>query len=175
MKKQLLTFPTERFETLILVIRGEKVILDADLAKLYGVSTKALNQAVRRNDSRFPEDFLFSLTAKEKEEVVTNCDHLRKLKFSRTLPNAFTEHGAIMVANVLNSERAVEAGVQVVRAFVKLRNMLASNANLARKLNELEKRYDHQFKIVFDAIRQLMTPPASKPKQIGFRSRALKK
>jgi len=175
MKRQLLAFPIERVETLILVIRGEKVILDADLAKLYGVSTKALNQAVRRNDSRFPEDFLFSLTAKEKEEVVTNCDHLRKLKFSRTLPNAFTEHGAIMAANVLNSERAVEAGVQVVRAFVKLRNLLASNANLARKLNELEKRYDHQFKIVFDAIRQLMTPPASKPKQIGFRSRALKK
>jgi hypothetical protein len=128
MKKQLLAFPIERVETLILVIRGEKVILDADLAKLYGVSTKALNQAVRRNDSRFPADFLFSLTAKEKEEVVTNCDHLRKLKFSRTLPNAFTEHGAIMAANVLNSERAVEAGVQVVRAFVKLRNMLASNA-----------------------------------------------
>ena len=175
MKKQLSASPIERVETLILVIRGEKVILDADLAKLYGVSTKALNQAVRRNASRFPEDFLFSLTAKEKEEVVTNCDHLRKLKFSRTLPNAFTEHGAIMAANVLNSERAVEAGVQVVRAFVKLRNMLASNANLSSKLNELEKRYDHQFKIVFDTIRQLMTTPASKPKQIGFRSRALKK
>jgi len=126
MKKQLLTFPIERVETLILVIRGQKVILDADLAKLYGVSTKALNQAVRRNDSRFPEDFLFSLTAKEKEEVVTNCDHLRKLKFSRTLPNAFTERGAIMAANVLNSERAVESGVQVVRAFVKLHDMLAS-------------------------------------------------
>jgi ORF6N domain len=160
---------------LILVIRGEKVILDADLAKLYGVSTKALNQAVRRNRSRFPEDFLFSLTAREKEKVVTNCDHLRKLKFSRTLPNAFTEHGAIMAANVLNSERAVEAGVQVVRAFVKLRKMLASNANLARKLNDLEKRYDHQFKIVFEAIRQLMAPSASNPNQIGFRPRALKK
>ena len=175
MKKQLLAFPIERVENLILVIRGEKVILDADLAKLYGVSTKALNQAVRRNRSRFPADFLFPLTAKEKEKVVTNCDHLRKLKFSRTLPNAFTEHGAIMAANVLNSERAVEAGLQVVRAFVKLRQMLASNANLARKLNDLEKRYDHQFKIVFEAIRQLMAPSASNPKQIGFRSRALKK
>ncbi len=159
MKKQLLAFPIERVENLILVIRGEKVILDADLAKLYGVSTKALNQAVRRNHSRFPAD----------------CDHLRKLKFSRTLPNAFTEHGAIMAANVLNSERAVEAGLQVVRAFVKLRQMLASNANLARKLNDLEKRYDHQFKIVFEAIRQLMAPSASNPKQISFRSRALKK
>jgi len=93
MKKQLLAFPIERVESLILVIRGEKVILDADLAKLYGVSTKALNQAVRRNHSRFPADFLFPLTAKEKEKVVTNCDHLRKLKFSRTLPNAFTERG----------------------------------------------------------------------------------
>jgi len=102
MKKQVSASPIERVETLILVIRGEKVILDADLAKLYGVSTKALNQAVRRNASRFPEDFLFSLTAQEKEEVVTNCDHLRKLKFSRTLPNAFTEHGAIMAAKVLN-------------------------------------------------------------------------
>ncbi len=97
--------------------------MDADLAKLYGVSTKALNQAVRRNASRFPEDFLFSLTAKEKEEVVTNCDHLRRLRFSRTLPNAFTEHGAIMAANVLNSERAVEAGVNSSNEFSPRRNV----------------------------------------------------
>jgi len=122
-EKQVLASPIERVETLILVIRGEKVILDADLAKLYGVSTKALNQAVRRNASRFPEDFLFSLTAKEKEEVVTNCDHLRRLRFSRTLPNAFTEHGAIMAANVLNSERAVEAGVNSSNEFSPRRNV----------------------------------------------------
>lgn len=118
---------------------------------------------------------MFQLTEAEKAEVVANCDHLKKLKFSPNLPNAFTEHGAIMAANVLNSERAVQASVQVVRAFLKLRQMLASNANLAHKLNEMEGKYDRQFKVVFDAIRQLMTPPPAKRELIGFRPKALKK
>jgi len=127
------------------------------------------------NRGRFPDDFMFQLTSDEKADVVANCDHLKKLKFSPNLPYAFTEHGTIMAANVLNSERAVQASVEVVRAFVKLRQMLVSNTELARKLNKLEGKYDRQFKIVFDAIRQLMSPPLSGRKQIGFRSRPVKK
>jgi hypothetical protein len=144
-------------------------MLDADLAELYGVGTKVFNQAVKRNAERFPEDFMFQLTPPEKAEVVTNCDHLAKLKFSSTLPYAFTEHGAIMAASVLNSPRAVETSVQVVRAFVRLRQMLSSNAELSRKLATLEKKYDIQFKVVFEAIRELMTPLEPKKKRpIGF-------
>ena len=127
----------ERIENRILLIRGQKVMIDADLAELYGVPTRVLNQAVKRNSERFPEDFMFSLTPDEKPEVVTNCDHLARLKFSSSLPFAFTEHGAIMAANVLNSQRAVEASVYVVRAFVRQREMIASNKELTAKLNEL--------------------------------------
>ncbi|MCX5867200.1 MAG: ORF6N domain-containing protein, partial [Proteobacteria bacterium] len=151
--------PIEQIESKILLIRGQKVILDVDLAELYGVPTKVLNQAVKRNRRRFPPDFLFRLTQKEKEKVVTNCDHLRKLRFSSTLPSAFTEHGAVMAASVLNSDKAIEVSVQVVRAFIKIRRILASHAGLARKLNELERKYDAQFRVVFDAIRELMSPP----------------
>ncbi len=151
-----------------------EVILDADLAALYGVSTKRLNEQVKRNRGRFPDDFMFQLTIDEKAEVVANCDHLRKLKFSPTLPYAFTEHGAIMAANVLNSERAVQASVEVVRAFVKVRLMLTSNTELSRRLDDLESKYDRQFKVVFDAIRQLMSSPDPGRKQIGFRSRPVK-
>lgn len=152
--------PIERVERAILMIRGEKVILDSDLAALYGVPTKALNQAVKRNRRRFPADFMFRLTRQERAEVVTNCDHLQGLKFSAGLPNAFTEPGAIMAASVLNSERAVQVSVAVVRAFVRLRKLLATHADLARKLDAMEKKYDGQFRVIFDAIRRLMTPPA---------------
>ena len=143
-------------------------MLDLDLAGIYGVTTKVLNQAVKRNASRFPADFMFQLTEMEKSEVVTNCDHLARLKFSPHLPYAFSEHGALMLANVLNSARAAQTSVQVVRVFVRLRQMLASNAELARKLELLEKKYDAQFKVVFDAIRQLMSPPARPNREIGF-------
>jgi len=160
--------PIEIIEKKILLIRGEKVMLDSDLAELYGVPTKAFNQAVKRNKERFPDDFMFQLTKIEKDEVVTNCDHLARLKFSPNLPFAFTEHGAIMAATILNSPIAVQTSIQVVRTFVRLRQMLASNAELSRKLNALEKKYDAQFKMVFDAIRQLMTPPDPKRRQIGF-------
>jgi DnaJ-domain-containing protein 1 len=162
--------PVERAERSILLIRGEKVILDADLANLYEVPTKRLNEQVRRNRDRFPPDFMFQLTAREKKEVVANCDHLAKLKFSASLPLAFTEHGAIMAANVLNSPRAIAASVMVVRAFVRLRQILATHADLARKLEELEKRYDSHFQEVFRALRSLMAPPAQdkKRKRIGF-------
>lgn len=156
-------------ERTILLIRGEKVMLDADLAVIYGVSTKALNQAVKRNQERFPEDFMFQLTKSEKEEVVTNCDHLKKLKFSPVLPYVFTEHGAIMLASVLNSPIAVQSSVLVVRAFVKLREIMTTHKDFARKLGDMEMKYDSQFKVVFDAIRQLMAPPVTKKGQIGFK------
>lgn len=159
----------------ILVLRGHRVLLDADLAVLYGVPTKALNQAVRRNKSRFPDDFCFRISDIEKSEVVTICDHLQRLKFSRTTPLAFTEHGAFMAAAVLNSPRAVDMSVYVVRAFVKLREVLASHTELARKLATLEKslatldaRTRRQFEEVYLAIRALMTPPAVKSRPIGF-------
>jgi hypothetical protein len=116
-------------------------MLDADLAALYGVSTKRLNEQVRRNKDRFPGDFVFKLTAGEKAEVVAKCDHLAKLKFSPVLPHAFTEHGAVMLASVLNSKIAVEASIQVVRAFVRLRQMLATHKDLAAKLAELQSRH----------------------------------
>ena len=164
--------PSERIAPLILLVRGQRVIIDAELAALYGVATKALNQAVRRNPERFPEDFMFRLTAIETSEVASICDHLKGLKFSRTLPFAFTEHGAIMAANVLNSSRAVAASVYVVRAFVKLRGMLATHAQLARKLDDLEHRLDgqdHKMAELFEAIRGLMAPPPEpRRKRIGF-------
>ncbi len=162
--------PIERAERSILLIRNQKVMLDADLAELYGIETKRLNEQVKRNRERFPEDFMFQLTAEEKKKVVANCDHLQKLKFSSTLPYAFTEHGALMLANVLKSKRAIETSILVVRAFVRLRQILASHAELARKLEKMEKKYDAQFRVVFDAIRQLMAPPETKPRPIGFRT-----
>jgi hypothetical protein len=168
MDGQMSLVPAERIERAVLLIRGEKVMLDIDLAAIYGVTTKRLNEQVKRNLTRFPSDFMFQLTETEKTEVVANCDHLVKLKFSPYLPYAFTEHGALMLANVLNSERAAQTSVQVVRAFVRLRQMLASNAELARKLAALENKYDAQFKVVFDAIRQLMSPPARPKREIGF-------
>jgi hypothetical protein len=160
--------PYERINRSILVIRGQRVMLDADLATLFNVPTKALNQAVKRNFGRFPKDFMFQLTTAEKAEVVTVCDHLQQLKFSRTLPYAFTEHGAVMLANVLNSSTAVNVSIQIVRAFIKLREAVASHRSLARRMDQLEEKYDSQFKIVFGAIRQLMTPPEPKKRKIGF-------
>jgi hypothetical protein len=151
--------PIERVQQAILVLRGQRVIIDADLARLYGVTTKRLNEQVKRNPDRFPPDFMFQLSVREKAEVVANCDHLKNHKYSPQRPYAFTEHGAIMAANVLNSPKAVKVSVLVVRAFVRLRQLLATHADLARKLAELERKYDHQFKVVFDAIRQLMAEP----------------
>ncbi len=156
----------------ILLIRGEKVIVDADLAEAYGVTTKALNQAIRRNADRFPPDFLFRLTKEEKAEVVTNCDHLEKLKFSPVNPRVFTEHGAIMAASVLNSPRAIEVSVFVVRAFVQLRETLAQHKEIARKIVQLERRlseHDEHIIALVEAIKQLMNPKLPpKKRRIGF-------
>jgi phage regulator Rha-like protein len=170
MNGQMAVVPVERIERAILSIRGEKVMLDSDLAELYGVKTGALNRAVKRNAARFPGDFIFQLTPKEAEILkcqigISSSEHGGR---RRSFPYAFTEHGALMLANVLNSERAAQTSVQVVRAFVRLRQMLASDAELARKLKALEKKYDAQFKVVFDAIRQLMSPPAKPKREIGF-------
>ena len=146
-------------EQRILLIRGERVIVDADLAEVYGVTTKRLNEQVKRNSGRFPGDFVFSLSVDEKREVVANCDHLRKLRYSRSLPYASTEHGAIMAASVLNSERAIEMSVFVVRAFVRLRRYLVEHRELARRLEDLERAlgaHDRQIVAIVEAIRGLM-------------------
>ncbi len=165
--------PTERIEQSILLIRGHKVMFDADLATLYGVTTKRLNEQVKRNHGRFPEDFMFRLT-REEVEVLNRSQFAtssQKHRDPRYAPYAFTEHGTVMLASVLNSPIAVQSSVQVVRAFIRLREILTTHKDLARKLEELEKKYDKQFAVVFDAIRQLMTPPKTKQKPIGFRAK----
>ncbi len=176
-----LAVPT-RIEGRIQMVRGLRVMIDVDLAALYGVPTKRLNEQFKRNRDRFPADFLFQLTGAEKAEVVANCDHLMKLKFSRASPYAFTEHGAIQAANVLASTQAVEMGIYVVRAFVHLREAASVNADLAKRLADLEMKTETleishdtfsrnarlQLKQVFDALRELMTPPEPHKRPIGF-------
>ena len=163
-----MTVPMEPVADRILMIRGHRVMVDTDLADVYGVPTKRLNEQVKRNAGRFPEDFAFRITTEEKLELVAKCDRFSRLKHSTAFPLAFTEHGAIMAANVLNSQRAIEASVYVVRAFVKMREVLASHKELVRRLDEMEGKYDAQFKVVFDAIRGLMEPPAKPRRRIGY-------
>ncbi len=148
--------PKEKIDRAILIIRGQRVMLDSDSAEIYGVKTSRLNEQVKRNRDRFPEDFMFQLTSNEKQQVIANCEHLEKIKYSRTNPYAFTEHGTIMLANVLNTPTAVETSVLIVRAFVKLREFLSSHKELEQKILELESKYDKQFRLIFDAIRELM-------------------
>jgi len=164
------TFPTERIERSIFLLRGQKVMVDDDLAELYEISVKVLNQAVKRNRSRFPEDFMFQLTAEESASLRSQNVTLKtgRGRHRKYLPFAFTEQGVAMLSSVLRSKRAVQVNVEIMRAFVRLRQMLASNAELSRKMDALEKKYDAQFKVVFDAIRQLMTPPEAKKRKIGF-------
>jgi hypothetical protein len=190
--------PVVNVDHSIFLVRGQKVMLDSELAYLYGVETKILNQMVKRNTMRFPEDFMFQLTLEEtdivlKSQIVTSCDkkshnllsyrtNLRSQFVTssskeawggrRYRPYAFTEQGIAMLSSVLNSPRAIAVNIEIMRAFVRLRQLIASHADLARKLAALEKKYDAQFKIVFDAIRELMTPitPADKKREIGFHS-----
>ena len=174
-------------ERVILVLRGQRVMLDADLAALYGVETKELNRAVKRNAVRFPVDFMFQLTEEEADRLRcqfgTSEDDGKsghEPRFlppdrrggRRYLPYAFTEQGVAMLSSVLRSERAALVNIEIMRAFVKLREMLRTNADLAQKLQELEKRYDAQFRIVFEAIRELMEPAATPARRIGFRREA---
>jgi hypothetical protein len=187
MPSRKLTLSDPGIDSLIREIRGQKVILDSDLARVYGVPTKAFNQAVKRNRVRFPKDFMFQLNKEETETLlasrsqnVTASDPKERLRSqfvtsksrggTRYCPHAFTEHGALMAANILTSARAVQMSVFVIRAFVRMRETLLSNADLARKLLALENKYDAQFRIVFDAIRELMEGPPPQPKpRIGFR------
>ena len=171
--------PVKRIESLILVIRGQRVMLDSDLASIYGVKTKVLNQAVKRNQNRFPEDYMFQLTQEEaanlRSQFVTSSSGYGGRRY---LPYAFTEHGAIMAANVLNSGTAVEMSVYVVRAFVRIREFLATHKELAIKFAELERKlatHDRQILEIVKVIKQLMAPPQRKPKKIGFALEKTKK
>jgi aromatic ring-opening dioxygenase LigB subunit len=160
----------EKIERTIVRIRNHRVMLDADLAVLYRVTAKGLNQAVKRNRERFPEDFMFRLTGEELRSLRSQSVTLkrRRGRHRKYLPYAFTEQGVAMPSGVLRSRRAVKVNVEIMRAFVRLRHMLRSNAELARELDQLEAKYDGQFEAVFQAIRQLMAPPAAARKRIGF-------
>jgi hypothetical protein len=165
--------PTEDITRAILTLRGHRVLLDSELAALYGVTTKRLNEQVKRNAKRFPEDFMFRLTRTETEALnrSQNATGSQKHRDPRFPPYGFTEHGAIMAATILNSPRAVEMSLYVVRAFVRLRELLASNTALARKLDELERKYQHHdeaITAILSAIRELTNPPAPKRRSIGF-------
>jgi hypothetical protein len=153
-----LVIPDEIIMGSIILLRGKKVILDTDLAKLYGVPTKRLNEQVKRNIKRFPEHFMFHLTNKEKEQVVATCDHLKKLKYSPFLPYAFTDHGIIMLANVLNNDRAIQISIRITEVFIKMHEVLTSHNELFIKLRELEKkvtRHDEKIILVFEYLKQL--------------------
>lgn len=162
--------PADRIEKAILLIRKQKVMLDADLADLYGVQTKFLVRAVKRNIDRFPADFMFQLSKEEFDDLRFHFGTSSDWGGRRYPPYAFTEQGVAMLSSVLHSQRAVQVNIEIMRAFIRLRQMLASNVELARKLDELEKKYDAQFKEVFEAIRQLMKPPEPKRRPIGFQT-----
>jgi len=161
----------KRIEKRILILRGQKVMLSTDLAELYEVAPKVLVQAVKRNIERFPSDFMFQLDFQEVRRSRSQFVTLNRGQNVKYLPYAFTEQGVAMLSTVLKSKRAVLVNVEIMRAFVRLRQLLASHKDLARKLVALEKKYDSQFRVVFDAIRQLMAPPEPKPRRIGFRAR----
>jgi hypothetical protein len=158
-----------RVERSIRIIRGDKVIFDEDLAELYGIETKKLVQAVRRNIDRFPADFMFQLTNQEFKGLKSQFATTNQWGGRRTPPYAFSEQGVAMLSSVLHSPRAVQVNIEIMRAFVRLRRMLASNAELAERLESLEEKYDDQFRVVFDAIRQLMSSDAAEKESIGFK------
>ena len=162
--------PLEVIEKKILLIAGQKVMLDSDLAALYGVTTKRLNEQVRRNLKRFPSDFIYQLSAEEFESLRSHFATIKigRGKHRKYLPYVFTEQGIAMLSSVLNSDRAIEVNIQIMRTFVKLREMISTHKDLARKLSELEKKYDGQFQIVFEAIRQIIEVEAKPKKKIGF-------
>ncbi len=164
--------PVERIERAIIMLRGQKVLLDMDLAALYGVETRRLNEQVRRNIDRFPGDFMFQLSSEEADSLRSQNATLKNERgqHRKYLPYAFTEQGVAMLSSVLRSPRAVQVNIEIMRAFVRLRQLLHTNAFLARKLAALEQKYDAQFKVVFDAIRLLMAPPARPKRRIGFGS-----
>ena len=168
---QRLLIPDEIVMNKIIMIRGIKVMIDRDLAELYGVTTKRLNEQVKRNIKRFPEDFMFQLTTEEKNEVVAKCDHLVNLKFSTNPPFAFTEHGAVMLASVLNSQRAIEVNIQIVRVFTRIREMLLTHKDILIQLEKIEHKlikHDEDIALIFQYLRQLLNPPQTPRRKIGF-------
>ncbi len=166
-KKELI--PQEIIEGKIFLIRGKKVMLDRDLAVLYGVETKVINQAVKRNSQRFPEDFMFQLSTEETQQFLrSQFVTLKRGQHYKYLPYVFTENGVAMLSSVLNTERAIQVNIQIMRTFTRLREIIATHKDLARRLDDLEKKYDSQFKVVFDALRALMAPPVKPKRKIGF-------
>lgn len=169
--------PDELIMNKILIVRGVKVMIDSDLAELYGVPTKRLNEQVKRNIRRFPEDFMFQLTEQEKQEVVANCDHLKRIRFSPNLPYVFTEHGAVMLASILNSDRAIIVNIQIVRVFTRMRQLLETHTEILRKLEQLQKKdvdHDRQVLLIFKYLKQLEQTKKQQDdqvnrKKIGFR------
>lgn len=165
--------PHEVIEQRIFLIRGRKVMVDRDLAELYGVKTKQLNRQVKRNIQRFPEEFMFRLTEEERAELVPIWHRFRTMKHSSVLPYVFTEHGVAMLASVLNSERAIKISISIIKTFVKLREIISTHKELALKLGQLERKiekHDEEIKTIFDAIRQLMIPPDPPKRKIGFKT-----
>ena len=161
--------PIELIEKKIFVIRERKVMIDRHLAELYCVETRVLNQAVKRNIERFPEEFMFQLTMKERDEVVTICDDLKLLKFFRTMPYAFSEYGVAMLSSVINSKRSIQVNIQIIKAFVKLRQMILGTSDLRKRIEDMEKKYDKQFKVVFTVLKELIDKPFKERKEIGFK------
>jgi phage regulator Rha-like protein len=161
----------ETIESKIYLIRGQKVLLDSDLAELYGVEVKQLKRQVKRNIDRFPADFMFQLSQNDYDSLRRHFGTLKRGEHSKYLPYVFTEQGVAMLSSVINSKKAVQVNIQIMRAFVKLREMIASHKDLAKKLEELEMKYDAQFRVVFDAIRGLMLPPEEDKRKIGFLAR----
>ena len=163
--------PAELIERKIYLIRNKKVMLDSDLAELYNVETKVLNQAVKRNIARFPEDFMFQLNKEEALELSrSQFVTLKRGQNIKYLPHVFTENGVAMLSSVLNSERSIQVNIQIMRTFTKIREMLSSHKDLRHKIEEMEKKYDSQFKIVFNAIKELMNPPEKQVRKIGFKT-----
>jgi hypothetical protein len=158
----------EDIEQRIFLIRGQRVMIDRDIADLYRVETKQLNRQVKRNQERFPAEFMFQLTSEEKEQLVTNWHRFGSLKHSTTRPYAFTEHGVAMLSSVLNSERAIHVNMQIIRTFIRLREVASTSKEVSRKLKEFELKYDAQFRLVFQAIRDLMKLPEKPRRPIGF-------
>jgi hypothetical protein len=171
-KEAEIAIPDEIVISKIFIVREKKVMIDADLAELYAVPTKRLNEQVKRNIKRFPEDFMFQLNQEEKQGLTVGHTHLNKLKYSPNLPFAFTEHGAVMLASVLNSERAIEVNVQIVRIFTKLREMVLTNKDILLKLEQIERKvgqHDDDIKLIFDYLKELLNPPTKPMRKIGFR------
>jgi hypothetical protein len=168
MSDQKSVVPLEEIQSQIITIRGEKVLFDNTLAELYGVETKQLKRAVRRNSYRFPPDFMFELTKEEYDSLRSHFGTLKRGEHSKYSPMVFTEQGVAMLSSILNSRKAIEVNIMIMRAFINLRWMVSSNKVLLRKFEEMEKKYDEQFRVVFEAIRQLMAPPETSKRKIGF-------